>query len=107
MEAKTFLFALNIIISNVLGGQVADYNCPEHWLDGSHVDMGCLLINRTEPMTWEEANKYCQSVEDAALVEIHIPKQLEYLSMELKTIEEYIGPAYYWTGGTDKGREGN
>ena len=32
---------------------------------------------------------------------------MDYLQMELTSIEEFIGPAYYWTGGTDNGgREG-
>ena len=68
--------------------------------------MGCLLINRTETLTWEEAHKSCQAEKNASLVEILTTDQMDYLQMELTSIEEFIGPAYYWTGGTDHGREG-
>merc|ERR1719410_776424 len=106
MDPKILTFMLIIIIGNLIGGKVVANDCPEHWLDGSHVDMGCLLINRTIEFNWDDANKYCQYAHNASLVEIHIPEQMEYLSMVLNIIAEYIGPAKYWTGGTDKGREG-
>ena len=100
------IFLFNFINCNELViSEKANY-CPEHWLDANSVYMGCLLINRTVPMSWLEANKYCQSVEEAVLIEIHTPEQLDFIRMELNTIEEYIGAANYWTGGTDIGREG-
>ena len=100
------VFLFSFVYGNELVASERANDCPEHWLDANSVYMGCILINRTSPMTWYNANTYCQFAEDAALVEIHTPEQQEYLSMELNTIEEYIGPADYWTGGTDIGREG-
>merc|ERR1711992_418680 len=47
--------------------------CPDGWVDGSSVDMGCLFFNITERygMTWSESMKTCQlGHENAALVEI-------------------------------------
>merc|ERR1712112_526096 len=103
------IFLLNVVV-NVSGRDQKFHwkanQCPEHWTQATFVDMGCILINRTETMTWEEANTYCQEVENASLLEIHTQDQMDYLAMELNSIEEFIGTAYYWVAGTDKGREG-
>ena len=45
--------------------------CPDGWVDGSLVDMGCLYFNLTEPMTWLESLDSCQiGNENASAVEI-------------------------------------
>merc|ERR1712025_770007 len=103
------IFFLNVVVTVSGRDQTFHWKanqCPEHWTQATFVDMGCILINRTEAMTWDEANIYCQEVENASLLEIHTQDQMDYLSMELNAIEEFIGAAYYWVGATDKGREG-
>ena len=99
------IFLFNLVHgSEVIVSEKAN-DCPEHWLEAGSVGMGCIWINQTLAMSWYNANTYCQ-YKEATLVEIHTPEQLEYLRMELSTMEEYIGPADYWTGGTDIGSEG-
>ena len=54
--------------------------CPDGWIDGSFVDMGCLYFNHTESMTWLENMKSCQTgYENAAAVEI-ITSEVEKLN---------------------------
>merc|ERR1719500_89196 len=79
--------------------------CPEHWVQASWVDMGCLLFNSTKLYTWEAANNYCQS-EAASLLEIHTEEQFQFLQMQLNVLEDHEGAKVWWTGGTDIGREG-
>ena len=92
-----------IVFANV---DVKANPCPEGWIQATSVDMGCLLPNRNEAMTWEAANVYCQKEENAALVELQTPDQMDYLIMELNSIEETLGTAFYWAGASDVGREG-
>merc|ERR1712133_357018 len=109
MELPFFLFTIfsfTVVLSGASKFHCTANQCPEHWTQATFVDMGCILINRTEQITWEEANTYCQEVENASFLEIHTQDQMDYLSMELNSIEEFIGTGYYWLGGTDKGREG-
>ena len=56
-------------------------DCPEGWVDGSFVDLGCLYFNHTEYMTWLDCLKYCQafSWNDTAAVEIITAEVNNYL----------------------------
>ena len=56
-------------------------HCPEGWVDGSFVDLGCLYFNHTEYMTWLDCLKYCQafSWNDTAAVEIITAEVNNYL----------------------------
>ena len=96
-----------VLIGLVIGIDSQENPCPDNWIRATFVDMGCLYVNRTAAVTWEEANQICQNVENqnAFLVEILTEDQMDFLSMELDVISE--GEAVrYWTGGTDTGREG-
>ena len=45
--------------------------CPDGWVDGTFVDMGCLLFNHTEMVTWLEGAQSCQQgYERASYIEI-------------------------------------
>merc|ERR1719369_302420 len=79
--------------------------CPEHWVQASWVNMGCLLFNSTKDYNWEQANNYCQS-EGASLLEVHTEEQFQFLQMQLNVLEDHEGAKFWWTGGTDIGREG-
>merc|ERR1711892_263167 len=81
--------------------------CPRQWVDATFVDLGCLLLNSNTSYTWEEANIYCQEKENATLIEIKTEEQLEYLQMELFTLEGHEDSRDWWTAGTDLASEGN
>ena len=48
----------------------AQQACPSPWVDGTILDLGCLLFNSTMGYTWEGASVYCQGEENATLVEM-------------------------------------
>ena len=68
--------------------------------------MGCLKINKTVKLSWEESNEYCQASENATLVEILTETQMSWLTGLLMDLEMVEGPENYWTSGTDEGKEG-
>ena len=76
--------------------------CRPGWFDASFLELGCLLFNTTASYSWEEANVYCQQREQANLVEISNKEQLDFVQMEMGL----LGGDYWWTSGTDNGREG-
>ena len=41
-----------IVIGNVQGTEENQNPCPETWIQATFVDMGCLLVNRTQTLTW-------------------------------------------------------
>ena len=86
--------------------KMADQACPSPWLDGTLLDLGCLLFNSSKFYTWEEASVYCQGEENATLVEIWTDTQLDFIRMELRLLGEVEGAKNWWTAGTDVGREG-
>ena len=96
-----------VLIGYVVGIDEEANPCPDHWIRATFVDMGCLYVNRTAQVSWEDANRICQTVENqnAFLVEILTEDQMDFLAMELSAITDVPG-SKYWTGGTDKGREG-
>ena len=98
--------SLIVLIGCVVGIDEEANPCPDHWIRATFVDMGCLYVNRTAEVTWEDANRICQNVENqnAFLVEILTEEQMDFLVMVLDVIDE--GSNWYWIGGTDTGREG-
>merc|ERR1711962_1894506 len=81
--------------------------CPDHWLDASFMEMGCLFFNNTAPVSWEEAYISCKKYSNATLVEIQSEMQMSFLQMELDVIANAEGTTHnWWTAGTDVGREG-
>ena len=80
-------------------------SCDEGWFDGSFVDLGCILFSR-EPRYYYEANTFCQDL-GSHLIEIHTQSQSDFIQMELKLLDEdVIGESYWWSSGSDSGREG-
>merc|ERR1711892_1565600 len=101
------VFKLTCIFSIILPIGVYGTNpCPIHWVQATFVDMGCLLFNSTATYTWEAATEYCYTFENSSLVELQTAEQLEYLNMEMNVLGDHEGYHYWWTGGTDLGREG-
>ena len=59
------------VIMFVLNIASCKSNCPNGWIDGGLVDMGCLYFNHSQPLSWFEAAKSCQQeYPGAKLVEI-------------------------------------
>ena len=81
--------------------------CPEqHWVDASYAGLGCLLFTN-DTRSWEESSNYCQDVEGARLVEVETSQQMDFLRSELSLIYDFDpSTTYWWTSGTDLGREG-
>merc|ERR1711962_808936 len=81
--------------------------CPDHWLDASFMEMGCLFFNNTAAVDWEEANVVCKLTPNATLVDIQSEMQMGFLQMELNMVEGIEGAKHsWWTAGTDVGMEG-
>merc|ERR1711945_85221 len=99
-QMKTFLF-LSCLSSLFLSSSATRNDCKDGWFDASFLELGCLLFNSTASYSWEEANVYCQRTEQARLVEISSSAQLDFVQMELGL----LGGDYWWTSGTDLGRE--
>merc|ERR1711964_164465 len=95
-----------LLVASLAVAQVAGNDCPPTWVDGSFVDMGCLMLNANSSMSWEDASRYCYTSHSARLVEFRSPEQLEFVQMELEMLEEHEGQKRWWTSGTDLGREG-
>ena len=68
--------------------------------------LGILFDSTTGPLTWEEANIYCQEFGNGRLIEIMTEEQLDFLQMELNALDDHEESHYWWTGGTDVGRDG-
>merc|ERR1712215_145142 len=80
--------------------------CPPNWVEAAVVGMDCLLLNSTQPLTWLEANSFCQSEADGISVEIQTKEQMEFVISQLQLLEQHKGTNFWWTRGVDIGREG-
>merc|ERR1712012_514684 len=91
----------------LLSAIVVSGACPDHRLDVSFMEMGCLFFNNTAAVDWEEANVVCKLTPNATLVDIQSEMQMGFLQMELDMVEGIEGAAHsWWTAGTDVGIEG-
>ena len=79
-------------------------SCDPGWSDAHFVGLGCLKFS-VNPMTYQEANAFCYN-NSAYLVEIHDTDQMDFMVMELRLLETFVGKRNYWGGGTDMNREG-
>ena len=75
--------------------------CPSDWVQATFVDMDCLYFEPTERFSWDAAAAYCQTVQNASLLEIYTEEQFAFVQLNLEMLE-----GHWWTGGTDAGREG-
>ena len=74
MISIKYIFLLSIL--NIVSCKELT-NCPNGWIDGSLVVMGCLYFNHSQPLTWFEAAKACQHGQTGA-------KLIEILSSEVR-----------------------
>ena len=87
-------------------GAVGDSgSCEEGWYDASFVDLGCIHFAK-EKLFYNQANIFCQN-NWSHLIEIHTPGQMDFIRMELEILDEGLSAEqFWWTAGTDYGREG-
>ena len=67
--------------------------CPDGWVDGSSVDMGCLFVDVTTSghHNISDAQHACEMIESGSyLVEIFSEEQMEFLKEMLIEVEEEI-----------------
>merc|ERR1712168_1486359 len=84
-------------------------SCAEGWIDGSVVDLGCILFNYTGGThTWTEAQQDCYTNHDGShLVEPIIIEQHLFLKDVAYVLEAILGRGHYWwVGATDEASEG-
>ena len=80
--------------------------CPEGWVDGYPVNLGCLLFNTTAPRThWGTGNNFCQFEAGGTLAEVATEIQLDFVRAQLALLE-VEGSNIWWTSGTDVGVDG-
>ena len=85
---------------------IASSSCPPQWVDGSSVGLGCMLFDSTERLSWADATQHCSNIQNAILIEIMSQEQFEFIKMILEFLSGHEGRKYWWTSGTDWGREG-
>ena len=69
-----------------------------------HSFSGCFLFNASQKYILDDAQSYCQGVENATLIEIHTEEQLDFFKMARFAIEGQDRRKAWWLGGTDRGR---
>ena len=79
--------------------------CPYGWIDAKHVNLGCLLLKKEKPMSWNDAKLYCetQEYENSHLVEIYDSAQQRFLKEMLLQFDNSL---VWWIGLTDSEVEG-
>ena len=103
----TFALALLISFGLVKSLDFEEINdsksrCPKYWTDATHMNMGCLLFNATNAMTWPEAQNYCGNSHNSHLVEIFSREQQDFMAMKAYESELLTGDERnWWIGLTD------
>ena len=70
---------------------VCVWPCPTGWRDAASVGLGCLLFNADTGMDWNAASEFCKgSQEGASLIEILTSEQMDFMMMELGTLEHTV-----------------
>ena len=70
MSLKYTFVTLILFILNIASCKESS-NCPNGWIDGSLVSLGCLYFDHSQPLAWSQAAKSCQQQQPGAkLVEI-------------------------------------
>ena len=92
---------LTLIIVKILSSANApSVSCESGWIDGTHVNMGCILFEESR-MNYSEALDFCSS-RSGMLVEILAPIDMEFIISNL----EELGESGWWGGASDAIIEG-
>merc|ERR1712212_335449 len=78
-------------------------DCPEFWEPGHSVGLGCLLFYGAKH-SWNQAEQFCRTQQNATLVEILTEDQLAFIEMYLDLFSDLLPfPNTWWTGARDVG----
>ena len=70
ISINDILFLIIFFVLNAFSGEKFS-GCPNGWIDGKIVSMGCLYFNHSQSLTWFEAAQSCQQGQTGArLIEI-------------------------------------
>ena len=78
--------------------------CPEFWEPAHSVGLGCLFFYGRAKFSWDQAQQFCRTQENATLVEIMTEDQVAFLEIYLELFSDelpYLNT--WWTGATDVG----
>lgn len=78
--------------------------CEKGWYDGRFVQLGCLKFE-VDMKSHEEAETFCKK-ENASLIEISRPAQLQVLVNMMVVLETSLGRGLWWAGGSDLSEDG-
>ena len=80
-------------------------SCPDTWVDGTLVGMGCLYFHSDAGMTWDQADYLCQESYNGKLVSIETEAQHDFVMMMILFLADNNHAHYWWTSGTLSGTE--
>ena len=89
-----------IIVKLLSSANSPSVPCESGWIDGTHVNMGCILFEESN-MTYSEAQEFCSS-KNGMLVEILAEVDMEFIISQL----EELGELGWWGGASDQIIEG-
>ena len=90
------LLSLSLLLPLVLP---ATSDCPSPWVSApSYLDLGCLLIDTTAELNWEEASTFCQDL-GASLLEVPTEAGLDFLRLKLMDSAAHQGSRSWWSSG--------
>ena len=89
-----------IIVKLLSSANSPAVSCEFGWLDGTHVNMGCILFEESN-MTYSEAQEFCSS-RNGMLAEILAEVDMEFIISQL----EELGAPGWWGGASDAIIEG-
>ena len=91
---------LTFILVKIFSSDNSPLSCESGWIDGTHVNMGCILFEESK-MNYSEALDFC-STRSGMLVEILAPIDMEFIISHL----EELGEPGWWGGASDAIIEG-
>merc|ERR1712039_536203 len=74
--------------------------CPEGWVDGYPVNIGCLLFDMSQRTHWGTANNHCQFQAGGTLAEVATEIQFDFMRTQLGLLN-VEGSNNWWLSGTD------
>ena len=81
-----------------------DDSCETGWYDGRFVELGCLKFE-TDMKSHEDAKTFCEK-ENASLIEVSRPAQLQVLVNLMEVLEASLGRGLWWAGGSSLTEDG-
>ena len=106
LKGKGYLSLILSVTNRLNTGVFAfqdNISCDPRWSDGHAVGLGCLLIESSQTKkTFSQAQKFCQNVQNARLVEILTVEHMNFLVTKLKEKCPYNVRCDWWGGASKK-----